>query len=617
MSAVLLIATAAGLLAGLAEVLVHYGRLLIGNTMLPFGRDAIWQVPLADAVLFLVAGLVVALVALGWRRLRSPGVAIALFTGLAVFAVLLLFERVHWSARVLLAGAIGLTAARVLTPRAEGLRRVLVRSVPSGVLGLAALAGLFSLETSWRTRRSVSRLPAAAAAGSRPNVVLILLDTVRAWNLGLYGYSRPTTPKLAALAREGTVFDRVLSTAPWTTPAHASLFTGLNPSDLSVSWTAPLDGKAPTVAEALAGAGFETAGFVANYRYAGRSTGLARGFTRYVDYPRDAIHALRSTSIASRLLLKPWLAERVGRRRLVGGTLGDRVTDGFTAWLDRDRRKDRPFFAFLNYFDAHAPYLPPAPYDSAFIRTAQGDRRARYWEQMQRRFGPPIVPVDELNESLDAYDGAISYLDGEVDELLRGLAARGLLENTLVIVTSDHGELFGEHGVIQHGNSLYLPVLHVPLLLRWPARVPAGARVESAVSLRHLARTIVELAGVEGSPIPGVSLARFWGGGGFGPPPADTLFAALDYNRRLPRWPPSPVLRGPMSSVVLDSLHYILNGDGAEELYHLGRDSWEVRNLVGDPGMAGVLAAYRGALQAVVGRPDGQASGRPSSLIPR
>jgi arylsulfatase A-like enzyme len=590
-----------GLVAGLGELAVHHGRRIASNVMLPFGRDALWQVPLADAGMFLAVGLVLAVPISLWGRSRAPAIALAVFAGLAALAVLLLVERVHWGARLFLAIAIGAGTARLLAPRAVAVGRVLRRAAPAAVLLLALLGALLPLEARRRSGRVVRALP-AAPPGS-PNVLLIILDTVRAWNLGVYGYSRPTTPRLAGVAQQGAVFERVLSTAPWTTPAHASLFTGRNPNELSVSWTAPLNGEHVTVAEALAAAGYETSAFVANYRYAGSSTGLARGFARYDDYPRDPIHALRSTSIGSRLLAKNWVAERVGRRLLVGGKVGGEVSGAFVRWLDRERNRDRPFFTFLNYFDAHAPYLAPAPWDSTYARAAPGagDRRAEYWRRMQRAFGPSPVPVNELSESLDGYDGAINYLDVQVDSVLEALAARGLLDNTLVIVTSDHGELFGEHGVIQHGNSMYLPVLHVPLLLRWPGRVPAGARVGAPVSLRHVARTIVEAAGAQAPGIGGTSLTSFWGGGGLDGPPSDTLFAALDYNRSLPRFPPSPVLRGPMASIVLDSLHYIRNGDGTEELYHLGRDSWEVRNLARDSSYALELTTHRRAVEVIRG----------------
>jgi arylsulfatase A-like enzyme len=588
-----------GLLAGLGELAVHHGRRLAGNVILPFGRDALWQVPLADAGMFLAVGLLLAVPLSLKAGSKGPAIAITVLGGLAALAVLLLVDRVHWGARLFLAAAIGTGAARVLAPRANGVGRLLRRVVPAAVLLLALVGALLPLEARLRSGRAVRALPAPAP--SRPNVLLIILDTVRAWNLGIYGYARPTTPRLAVMAGQGAVFDRVLSTAPWTTPAHASLFTGRNPSELSVSWTAPLDGTHATVAEVLARAGYQTSAFVANYRYAGSSTGLARGFARYDDYPRDPIHALRSTSIGSRLLAREWVAERVGRRLLVGGRVGGEVTGAFVRWLDRERRAERPFFTFLNYFDAHAPYLAPAPFDSTYARGAAGagERRAEYWRRMQRAFGPSPVPVDELSESLDGYDGAINYLDIQVDSVLQALAARRLLDNTLVIVTSDHGELFGEHGVIQHGNSMYLPVLHVPLFLRWPGRVPAGVRIQAPVSLRHVARTIVDAAGAEAAGIGGTSLTGFWGGGAMDRPPGDTLFAALDFNRRLPRFPPSPILRGAMASIVMDSLHYIRNGDDGEELYHLGRDSWEVRNLVRDSSYAQALAAHRSALAAV------------------
>jgi arylsulfatase A-like enzyme len=198
---------------------------------------------------------------------------------------------------------------------------------------------------------------------------------------------------------------------------------------------------------------------------------------------------------------------------------------------------------------------------------------------------------------LDAYDGAITYLDTELDTLLRELLRRGALANTLVVITSDHGELFGEHGVISHGNNLYLPVLYVPLVILGPGRVPGGARIPAPASLRDLPATLLDLAGVANPGLPGRSLAGLWRD-----PAAsrqDTLTALVEYNRRLPAFPPSPVLRGSLWSIVLDSLHYILNGDGTEELYRMGQDSWEVRNLAADPGFRAELERHRAALRRV------------------
>jgi arylsulfatase A-like enzyme len=221
----------------------------------------------------------------------------------------------------------------------------------------------------------------------------------------------------------------------------------------------------------------------------------------------------------------------------------------------------------------------------------------RYWERLKRLYGPSQLPLPELAVTLDAYDGAIRYLDGQIDSLLGTLATRGELANTIVVITSDHGELFGEHGIIAHGNNLYLPVLHIPLVIIAPGRAPAGVRVQALASLRDLPATLLALAGVPNPGLPGRSLVEAWAPAGN--LATDPLFSVVEYNRLLPKWPPSPVLRGSMRSVVLDSLQYILNGDGAEELYHLGRDSWEVRNLVAAPEYRPEVTRYRAVLRAL------------------
>jgi arylsulfatase A-like enzyme len=222
----------------------------------------------------------------------------------------------------------------------------------------------------------------------------------------------------------------------------------------------------------------------------------------------------------------------------------------------------------------------------------------RYWDRLQRSYGPPPIPAEVMSVSLDAYDGAIRYLDQQVDVILRALADRGALANTIVVVTSDHGELFGEHGVISHGNNLYLPVLYVPLVIIAPGRAPAGLRVQSLAGLRDLPATLLELAGVPNPGMPGRSLVEDWVEGRVRAAPG-TVLSVVEYNRRLPSWPPSPVLQGTMWSVVIDSLHYILNGNAREELYHLGKDSWEIRNLAGTAEYQAELDRHRLALRVL------------------
>jgi arylsulfatase A-like enzyme len=153
--------------------------------------------------------------------------------------------------------------------------------------------------------------------------------------------------------------------------------------------------------------------------------------------------------------------------------------------------------------------------------------------------------------------------------------------------------------VIAHGNNLYLPVLYVPLVILAQGRAPAGARVASLAGLRDLPATLLELAGVANPGIPGRSLARDWSGDAPSRPGADPVLSVVEYNHRVPSWPPSPILRGTLRSVVMDSLHYILNGDATEELYHLGKDSWEVRNLAGTAEYQPDLDRHRTALRAL------------------
>jgi arylsulfatase A-like enzyme len=587
---VLLAGTGFGLLAGGVEAVAALLREQVMHRTLFMGRDFYWQLPLADGVTLFGLALLFLIPALVWPRLRTPQAVSFCFGTFAVLAVALLWEKIHPLSAGLLAVGIGAGLARGLAPRGDRLRRLLRLGVPGVLLLLLALAAGAWAARSAAERRRIATLPPARAGA--PNVLLLVLDTARAWSMGLYGYRRPTTPNLRAWATRGTLFERTLAGAPWTTLSHAVMFTGHYPTELSVEWDRPLDASYPTLAQVLEDAGYATAGFVANYTQAGSPTGLDRGFLHYEDYPLKPLSILRRTGLWRRLFGIDRVAQLVGRRRMVDGLPATEVNARFLGWLERN--KDRPWFAFLNYFEAHGPYLPPPPFEKMYMGKPDSIV-GRYWGRILRLYGPPPVPTPILAESMDAYDGAITYLDAQIQALLLALSDRRLLSNTIVVVTSDHGELFGEHGIISHGNNLYLPVLHVPLLIIAPGRVPAGTTISSLTSLRDLPVTLLDLVGLANPGMPGHSLTRRWRAGA----EPDTLVATLSYNRLLPKWPPSPILRGSMRTVVLDSLQYILNGDGAEELYHLGQDSWQVRNLAALPEYQADLVRYRGALAAL------------------
>jgi arylsulfatase A-like enzyme len=203
----------------------------------------------------------------------------------------------------------------------------------------------------------------------------------------------------------------------------------------------------------------------------------------------------------------------------------------------------------------------------------------------------------EVREERDAYDGAIAYLDQSLAELAATLARRGLSESTLIVITSDHGEEFDEHGVFEHGYSLYLPSLRVPLVIRWPGRVPAGRRVEVPVSLRDLPATIVDLVGLSrASPFPGQSLARYWRSGAAERPANGAIRMEVSRADGQPPW--FPTSRGDMQAVVVHGMHYIRNGDGGEELYRIVSDPWERQDLASSSVHRDDLHLLRAMLQA-------------------
>jgi arylsulfatase A-like enzyme len=248
-------------------------------------------------------------------------------------------------------------------------------------------------------------------------------------------------------------------------------------------------------------------------------------------------------------------------------------------WLGR--HTDRPVFAFVNYFDAHGPYNPPAPFDSIF------DARSR-------RLNPDLHSTtewtgDEIAAQQRAYEASIAYLDQMLGQLFAGLRERGLLENTIIVVTADHGEEFHEHGVMEHGNSLYRNAVHVPLLVVWPGHLLAGAVVPAPVSLREVAHTLAATAAPEAvNPFPGRPLTRFLQPGGG---TSDTILIAVSYASGLPE--SYPVSSGPLRSAVRDSLRFIVDSAGREELYDQRRDPDERHNLVADPAAAAVLTELR------------------------
>jgi arylsulfatase A-like enzyme len=337
------------------------------------------------------------------------------------------------------------------------------------------------------------------------------------------------------------------------------MMTGVWAQALSANWERPLDGAYPTLAEQLTARGYATAGFVANTYYCSRESGLARGFAHYDDYDLISWEIVRITPLGKLVLDSKVVRRALGERHKLGRKSAADINRELLSWLDR-RDGSRPFFAFLNYFDAHGPYQPRAPFDSLF-----GAPKRLVNPDLDTR--PETWTPEEVRGQSAAYHASIAGLDARLAELIRALEQRGLLDNTLIIVTADHGEEFLEHGVMAHGNSLFRQSVHVPLVMRLPGRLPAGAVVPRPVSLRDIPATVMDLTGhSSGEPFQGRSLARFFTTAG---PPAladsDIVLSYVDQARGLPTT--YAVSTGALHSVMIDGYRVIEGEDGQGRWY--------------------------------------------------
>jgi arylsulfatase A-like enzyme len=569
---------AAGLAAGYLDRLALELRSVTGEPVVFVGRHSWWAAPVATVVLFTIAIAGLGLVAVLVRRLdRLQAAAIWVFGFLAAFGALYSFPQIQRLAALVLSAAAAALLTR-LAGEATPARRRRVRwtavILSLATIGLAAA----SLTRDALLERRLNR--AAAIPPTTPNVLLLVLDTVRAISLSLYGYQRETTPELSRWAARGVVFTRAYATAPWTLPSHASMMTGRWMHELSADWMVPLDRTYPTLAEVLGRRGYRTGGFVANTDYTSAEVGLDRGFGRYEDYTLDSGQLLRNSTLWRAVARIAPIRRIIGNYDNLGRRTAPEISEAFLSWLDREPA--RPFFGFLNYYDAHRPYFPPGDWPDRF-RTPGVDLNPRY----RREDGSEPEPAPaRIQGAIDAYDNAIGYLDSEIGKLLHELERRGMLERTIVIITSDHGEEFFEHGLWDHGNSLYHPSVHVPLLVIAPGLAPAGVTISQPVSIRSLPATVADLLRLPGSPFPGASLAGAWSGVSL----PDSILLGVRQVLRQPTWYPASA--GNLGSVITTGKQYIRNqGNGAEELFDLEHGLLAPRALPIDS--AGNLARLR------------------------
>jgi arylsulfatase A-like enzyme len=373
-------------------------------------------------------------------------------------------------------------------------RKIFERN-PKIVYGLVTVLPLILLSVPMILEKSSSQfgLPADIPdlEADAPDVLVIVMDTVRAQSSSTYGYDRQTTPTLDRIAKEGLLFKDANAPATWSLPAHASIFTGTFPSwNNAHGETRYLDDTLPTLAETLGAAGYETRCFSAN-PHISDAFGLTRGFM-YNDEAWRTGEGGRGFSFIYRLIDTFGLGGSVDK----GGQV---VVENIEEWMDS--RSDRPAFVFVNFLEAHFPFhqLP----DEYLYEYQQGDI-ADLREAGQVAFGVQFgrqLNDEEFNRVrqplVDMYDAGILYTDFLVSQVLKQWEDEGRLDNTVVVILGDHGEVMGEHRAFGHVTPVTEQDFRVPLLMRYPAKIPAGSVIEPAVSTIGTFATIMDMLDYE------------------------------------------------------------------------------------------------------------------------
>jgi arylsulfatase A-like enzyme len=318
-----------------------------------------------------------------------------------------------------------------------------------------------------------SRAALAKKNVGQPNIIFVIFDALRADHVSAYGYPRQTTPTVdSLLAGKGVLFSEATALTSWTKPSNASMLTSMLPTELFADWeetNSPVLDRQMMLAEYLSEQGYKTAGFIDSW-FVRAQFGFAQGFDAYqvVGVDGDSINSLAMT----------WLDEQ-----------------GYQFGSSSD-----PLFLFLYYYDPHSEYVPPPPFDTLFDPDYTGPTTGEVFGHGRDVVsGDLILSERDLEHVIALYDGDIAYSDHLLNIMLDDLSGRGLLDNSLIVFSSDHGEMFGEHDKWIHRNSLYEEVLRVPLIFRYDGVIPEGAVFDMPVDHLDVTPTILDLAGI---PIP-------------------------------------------------------------------------------------------------------------------
>ncbi|HET8823738.1 MAG TPA: sulfatase [Terriglobales bacterium] len=572
--------------------------------VLHVSKEILWVSPAVDLIFYVLIACVVTLVSSVLQRIPSLRVLVFVLAFLTAYDWLLVTGRLYKRACLLLALGVAVAFVRWLTKHEASVVRFWKRSTPVLLCGLLAL--LIGIEGGTRLRESYATSHLPTAASGSPNILLIVIDTLRADHVSSYGYSRQTTPQIDKLASHGVLFENAIAPSSWSLPSHASLITGRPVHEHGIGNIQPmpwlgwrhhaLNGFL-TLGEALQQRGYRTAAFSANRIYFTSNVGLGRGFLHFEDYfdsvgdafvrtefGREFARLYLNRSAKSKFTrffrwvgLSPWLDKDSEGSGEYGGAFGvrkraDELNKEALRWIERDRR--HPFFAFLTYLDVHYSYGGPIE----FPKPA--------WDH-------GTVP--------DEYDAGLQYEDDYIGRLLADLDRRGILNNTVVILTSDHGESLGDHGLSYHGAALYWELVHVPLIFSWPGHLPQGVRIEPPVGNDAIAATILQMLGGR-SDFSAAPLSEFW------QPPASQNHSAIPVPLVISELPQTNTIvkqdrvmqgkeplatDGWMRSLVTAPWQLISHEKYGDQIYNWKSDPSELKNLINTPEGQAALARMK------------------------
>ena len=420
----------------------------------------------------------------------------------------------------------------------------------------------------------MSLLSTGRETATHPNILLIVMDATRARNLSCYGYHRSTTPNLERFAERCVVYEQTISAGCWSLPGHASIFTGLYPSTHGASdqhqFLVP---EHPTMAELLRAYGYRTVA-LCEKRDVGPFTGLDRGFEWFnpgnASRPVGRIMRRVDNGIARVLGLHDRGARQTNRR--------------ICSLLPQLRADEQPFFMFVSYVESHIPYRPPRAYN-CYLPDGVSPAQVRQVNQDRWKYMSDRTSMDEQDfEILTAlYDGGIAYADARVAQVLGWLEELNLLDQTMVIITADHGENLGEHQLMAHGYCLYDTVIHVPLIVHYPKGVASPGRVARQIQTVDVLPTILAMLGDTSSE----TYRSLQGDDLLSSSKRDFTIAEQShpdmttFHKRFPDADVSKYGRA-LRMIRTDRYKYIWASDGSHELYDRQMDPDEKCNIIAE-----------------------------------